>query len=169
MATGETKVTGFAELFKAMDELSEEIGKAKTDRIWKKALEYAFEPVLQYAIAHAPVDTGQLRDHLYIKAHRPTSRDKQAMSYRGESFMVRMTSGPKRAESVVHTMITKKGKEKSLWENRPVALANEFGTARNPAQPFIRPALESNIQNVQDRLGKAIWYELEWGKWAKKG
>jgi HK97 gp10 family phage protein len=169
MATGEVKVTGFAELFKAMDDLSQEIGKAKTDRIWRNAMEFAFEPVLQAAKASAPVASGQLRDHLYIKAHRPTGRDKRALSYQGETFMVRVTSSPKREESVVNTVITKKGKERQVWSNRPVALAMEFGTAKNPAQPFLRPALESNIQNIQDRLGKAIWYEMEWGKYAKKG
>lgn len=169
MANGKSEVKGFDELFKAMDELSEEIGKAKTDRIWRKALEFAFEPVLQAARAKVPVNTGQLRDHLYLKAHRPTSRDKRAFSYQGETFMVRVTSSPKREESVVNTVITKKGKERQVWKNRPVALASEFGTARNPAQPFLRPALEANVQVVQDRLGKAIWYEMEWGKYAKKG
>jgi HK97 gp10 family phage protein len=166
---GQSEVKGFDELFKAMDALSEEIGKGKTDRIWRKALEYAFEPVLRDAKDRAPVASGQLKEHLYIKAHKPTNRDKQSFSYQGEMFMVRVTSSPKRQDSTAHTTIIKGGKERTVWNNRPVGLANEFGTAKNAAQPFLRPALEVNIQNVQDRLAKAIWYELEWGKWTKKG
>lgn len=163
-----TNVKGFDELFKAMDELAEEIGKSKTDRIWRKALTFAFIPVLQHARDNAPSDTGQLKDHIYIKAHRPTARDRASLAYRGENFMVRVTSGPKREDSEKHTTIVKGGKERETYTHRPVALAAEFGTAKQAARPYLRPALETNLQNVQDRLGKAIWWELEWGKYAKK-
>jgi hypothetical protein len=65
MAINKTfNVEGFPELFKAMDELKEEIGKGKTDSIWRKCLGYAFEPVLQDAKSFAPVDTGELEKHI---------------------------------------------------------------------------------------------------------
>jgi HK97 gp10 family phage protein len=160
-------VKGFDDLFKAMDELAQEIGKGKTDRIWRKAMMTAFMPVLQAAKLNAPVDTGQLKEHLYIKVQKPTARDKASLSYRGETFLARVTLSPKREDSVEHTVIGKGGKERTYFTNRPVGLAAEFGTAKEAARPFLRPALENNIQEVQDRLGKAIWYELEWGKWAK--
>jgi HK97 gp10 family phage protein len=162
-------VKGFDELFKAMDELAEEVGKGKTDKIWRNAMRYAFEPVLTAAKNSAPVDTGQMKEHIYLKVQRPQARDKSSLSYQGETFLVRVTSGPKREDSVTNTVITKRGKEQNYSVHRPVALAAEFGTAKTPARPFLRPALEANLQEVQDRLGKAVWYELQWGKWAKKG
>ena len=163
-----TEVKGFDELFKAMDDLAEEIGKGKTDRIWRKAMEYAFEPVLESAKGLVPVDSGQLRDHLYLKVQRPQARDKASFSYQGETFLARVTASPKRNDSEKHTTIGKKGKEVVRWTNRPVALAQEFGTAGKPKPGFLRPALEQNLQKVQDRLAQAIWYEISWGKWAKK-
>ena len=88
------KVEGFEELFKRMDTLRDEIGKTKTDRIWRNVLLYAMEPVLQDAKTYAPKDTGQLADHIYMKAHRPQMRDKASMYYDGESYIVRVTSSP---------------------------------------------------------------------------
>lgn len=163
------KVEGFDDLFRKMDELAEEIGKTKTDRIWKKAMGYAFAPVLEAARSNAPTDSGQLAQHIYMKVSRPAPRDKASLSYRGESLMVRVTSGPKRDDSTKHTTITKGGKERVSYTHRPVALANEFGTADKAAHPYLRTALEKNIDAVIQRLGSAVWYEIQWGKWAQKG
>ena len=52
-------VDGFDDLFKRMDEIREEIGNGKTDRIWREALTAAMEPVLIAAKAAAPKDSGQ--------------------------------------------------------------------------------------------------------------
>ena len=138
------KVEGFDELFKTMDDLAEEIGKGKTDRIWKRSLGVAMEPVLRQIRGNAPVDTGQLRDHIYMKVHRPVGRDKQSESYRGEMFMARVSVSPKREDSVERTTLNKRGKFQTYAIHRPVALAQEFGNANQAARPFIRPALESN-------------------------
>lgn len=162
-------VNGFDDLFKSMDALAEEIGKGKTDKIWRNAMTYAFAPVLAAAKNSVPVLSGQLRDHIYLKVHRPQARDKSALSYRGEMFMVRVTSGPRREDSVINTVINKRGKEQNFGKHKPVALSVEFGTAKVAPRPFLRPALETNLQEVQDRLGRAVWHELQWGKWAKKG
>ena len=162
------KVEGFDELFKAMDELALEIGKGKTDRIWKKALGYAFMPVLEAAKNNAPSDTGQLKEHIYMKVQRPQSRDKASNKYQGETFMARVTVGPEREDSTKHTTIVKKGKEKITYNHRPVALAMEFGTAETSAHPFMRPALENNVDRVISRLGYSVMAAIEAGKWVKQ-
>ena len=162
-------VEGFDELFKAMDNLSQEIGEAKTMTIWRKALGEAMRPVLESAKSRAPTDTGQLRDHIYMKVQRPTARDKASSSYQGETVMARVTLSPKRVDSQTETLINEKGKEKTRSTHRPVALAMEFGTASVAAKPFMRPALQSNIDIVLTRLKQYIWSEINWGKYAKKG
>lgn len=167
MQNSQVKVEGFDDLFKTMDELAEEIGKGKTDKIWRKALGFAFEPVMREIKDTAPEDSGQLKDHIYMKVQRPTSRDKASASYKGEMFLVRVSVGPKRDDSVEKTVLNKRGKFQSYFTNKPVALAAEFGTGKQAAKPFIRPALERNVDNVLQRLGQAIWYEIEWGKWTK--
>ena len=162
-----SQVEGFDDLFKIMDELALEIGQAKTDRIWKKALGYAMSPVLAQVKASAPRNSGQLAEHIYMKTQRPTSRDKASSSYRGEVFMCRVTSGPKRMQDIESTTIGKGGKERVYRKIKPVGLAMEFGTAEIAARPFIRPALASNVTTVVDRLGQMVWAEVNWGKYAK--
>jgi len=161
------KVEGFDELFKTMDALAEEIGKGKTDRIWKRSLGVAMEPVLRQVRENAPVDTGQLQDHVYMKVHRPLGRDKQSASYQGEMFMARVSVSPKREDSVERTVLNKRGNFQTYGLHRPVALAQEFGNAKQAARPFIRPALEGNYDLIIQRLGQAIWYELQWGRYGK--
>lgn len=167
--SGEFKVEGFTELYKAMDELSEEIGQGKTAKIWRTALGFAMEPVLRDVKQRAPVDSGQLRDHIYMKAHKPQGRDKQSSSFKGEMFLARVSVSPKRDDSTERTVLNKRGRFQTISYNRPVALAQEFGNAHTGGHPFIRSSLESNYQNIIDRLGQAIWAEVNWGKYAKKG
>ena len=164
----EFKMEGFDELIKAMDELAEEIGKAKTDRIWRNAMAYAMEPVLEDARAFAPKDTGQLAERIYMKVHRPMARDKNGKYYAGETYMARVTSSPIRNESKLKTVLTKRGKFQTYWVNkRPVAVSKEFGNAKSAMVPFLRPALSYNTDKVISRLGQAIWSEVNWGKYAK--
>lgn len=156
---GATGTTGFDDLFKRMDKLADEIGKGKTDSIWKKAMGFAIAPVYEQARSNASahVDTGQLLDHIYMKVHRPQARDKSSLSYRGEMFLARVTLNPKRDDSQAKTTLSKGGRFRTAWKNRPVGLAVEFGTAKVAARPFLRPALDANIQNVQDRLKVSVW------------
>jgi len=156
------QVEGFKELFSEMDQLAEEIGKTKTDRIWKNALLYAFEPVFQDAKTFAPKDTYDLFNHIYVKAHRPQARDKASTTYQGESYMVRVSVSPIRDDSIQKFILTKKGKVRAYWTNtRPVAVSQEFGNAHNAAHPFLRPAIENNYDKVVSRLGWAITNALD--------
>ena len=120
MVEGSVKVEGFDDLFKAMDGLAEEIGKGKTDAIYRKAMAYAFDPVLQMAKDLAPMDTGQLKEHMYLKVQRPQARDKASKYYEGEVWMARVTLSPKREDSVAHTVLNRKGKFQTYYTNKPV-------------------------------------------------
>ena len=140
---GATGTTGFDDLFKRMDKLAEEIGKGKTESIWKKAMGFAIAPVYEQARSNASahVDTGQMLDHIYMKVHRPQARDKSSLSYRGELFLARVTLNPKRDDSQAKTTLSKSGRFRTAWKHAP----------------FLRPALDTNIKNVQDRLGVSVW------------
>jgi HK97 gp10 family phage protein len=163
------QATGFDELFKKLDELKEEIGKGKTDKIYRTAMKYAMEPVLQDAKTYAPQNTGQLQDHIYMKVHRPMARDKAGKaSQQGEVYMARVTSSTLRDDTVLNVIINKRGKEQTVATNKkPVPVSQEFGNARVGGKPFLRPALEHNYDRVQSRLGWALWQQIE--KLATKG
>lgn len=152
------KVEGFTELYAEMDKLSEEIGKQKTDRIWRNALRYAMEPVLQDAKTYSPKDTHELVDHIYMKVHRPQGRDKSSNSYAGEMYMARVTLSPIREDSKQNFVMNKRGKLQAVWVNKkPVGVSQEFGNANTPMHPFMRPAMDNNTDRVISRLGWAVW------------
>lgn len=163
------KATGFEDLFARMDALKEEIGKGKTDKIWRTAMKYAIEPVHQDAKAYAPARTHQLEEHIYMKVHRPMARDKAGKAYQqGEIYMARVTVSTLRDDTVYESVLNKNNKFQTVTKNKkPVPVSQEFGNARTPAHPFLRPALEHNLDRVQSRLGWAIWQQLE--KFGKKG
>lgn len=172
-------VDGFEDLFKRMDELADEIGKGKTDRIWRNSLATAMAPVLQDAKTFAPVGTGQLRDNIYMKVHKPKGRDKASSTYNGEMYMARVTVSTIRDDSKLGFVLNKKGNFQTVWQGKkPVPVSqefgnkhlqnSEFGTAAMGAHPFMRPALDNNIDKVMGRLANALWYELTYGKFAKE-
>lgn len=172
----EFKTEGFDELFKKMNDLAEEIGKGKTDRIWRNAMSYAIEPVLQDAKAYAPKDTGQLAENIYSAVHKPKTRDKASASYMGEMYMARVTASPNREKDILVFKLNKNGKFQTFRTNKkPVPVSqefgnkhlenSEFGTAERGAHPFLRPAMKNNIDKVISRLGQAIWSEIQWGKY----
>jgi HK97 gp10 family phage protein len=151
-------VEGFPELFAAMDILKEEIGKGKTDKIYREAMKAAFAPVLNAAKQNAPKDTGQLAARIYMKVHRPNQSDKKSKYYeRGEIYMARVSASPLRDDSKLHVVLNKRGRFQSVWRNkRPVAVSQEFGNASTPKHPFLRPALEANTQLVVSILGDQL-------------
>jgi HK97 gp10 family phage protein len=170
MSSVEFKVEGFDDLFKKMEEIKQEIGKAKTDRIWRKAMAYAMEPVLEASKDFAPKDTGNLAKHIYMKVHRPMQRDKAGKYYAGEVYMARVSSSPIRDESLKNYYINKRGKLGSYWSNmRPVGLSQEFGNARTAPHPYMRVALEYNYERVTSRLGWTISTILDDLAQGKKG
>lgn len=161
MAT-EFSVTGFDELFKKMDLLSEEIGKGKTDKIYRNAMTYAMEPVLQDAKSFAPKDTGEMSERIYMRVHRPMARDKGSQSFRGEMYIARVTVSSLRNDSVQKTILNKRGRFQTVYSNKkPVGVSQEFGNARTPAKPFLRPALQMNIDRVQSRLGFSLFQKIQ--------
>jgi HK97 gp10 family phage protein len=151
-------VEGFPELFAAMNSLKEEIGKGKTDKIYREAMKAAFQPVLNSAKQNAPKDTGQLAQRIYMKVHRPNQSDKKSKYYTpGEVYMARVSASPLRDDSELHTVLNKRGRFQRVWRNRrPVAVSQEFGNASTPKHPFLRPALESNVQVVISILGDRL-------------
>jgi HK97 gp10 family phage protein len=156
------KVEGFEELFKRMDELSAEIGKGKTDRIWRKVMTTAMQPVLDAARRNSPVDTGQLERGIYLKVHKPAGRDKGSKYYAGEMYMARVTTSTIREDTKLGFVLNKRGKFQTVRQNtHPVAISQEFGNAKTAAHPFLRPSLESNVQNVTDILGKETWAVID--------
>ena len=136
------KLEGIGPIADVLKEISNEIGDKKTQsKILVPAVREAMKPVLAMAKANAPKDTGALERSLIIEARRPTRRDRRS-KYVTET------------DTVIAAVTTASGKKlaKMGIESDARAIAQEFGSARNTAHPYLRPALESMAQSTVDLL-----------------
>jgi len=100
---------------------------ALTAKVLSQAARKAFKPVIEAARQKVPVDTGLLRDSIRVTAKQPK---------RGDTSIVvglRIAAGGGGGK-----------RESAAWRWHFV----ELGTAKLPARPFLRPALDRNHQAV---------------------
>jgi HK97 gp10 family phage protein len=154
---------GFEDLFARMDEIKEEIGKGKTDKVWRNMLKMAMNPVLEEAQRSAPKDTGQLADHIYLKVHRPMARDKAGKSYaQGEIYMARVTASTLRDDTVYNLILNKRNRFQTIATNKkPVPVSSEFGNAKVPAQPFLLPSLRKHYGSMENIMATQLRIFIE--------
>lgn len=172
------KFEGLSDVLKAFDELAKEIGdKEAKSKILVPATKKAMQPVLGMAQQNAPVDTGGLRLSLQIEARRPTRKDRRSKYISSTDTVIAVVttaSGRK-----LKQMSEGKGLERSRKrlvkmgmeqndasrfmgvDSDARAIAQEFGTARNPHQPYLRPALENNATVVANSLGETLATQIQ--------
>tara|TARA_R110000823_G_scaffold149230_1_gene279952 strand:- start:395 stop:862 length:468 start_codon:yes stop_codon:yes gene_type:complete len=150
------KLEGLGDVVKVLKELEAEIGdKALKSKILVPAVREAMRPVLQAAIQNAPKDTGGLSRSMRIEARRPNRKDRRSKYvFSNDTVIATVTTAPGK-------VLAKRGIKSDAR-----AIAQEFGTAKHAAKPYMRPALEANAQSVVDRLAKIILKRIE--KFRKK-
>lgn len=171
------KIEGLGDVTRAFDQLANEIGDKKAQsRVLVPAAKQAIMPVLTAAQQNAPVDTGGLRLSLQVEARRPTKKDKRS-KYIGTNdsviAMVTTASGQKLAQMSKGRGLSKAKKQLARMgasaeqiaafsgiKSDGRAIAQEFGTSKISAQPYLRPAMESNAQAVVSRLGEALAQQI---------
>jgi HK97 gp10 family phage protein len=171
------KIEGLGDVTRAFDQLADEIGDRKAQsRVLVPAARQAIMPVLTAAQQNAPIDSGGLRLSLQVEARRPTKRDRRS-KYIGQSdsviAMVTTASGQKLAQMSSGRGLSKAKKRLAKMgasaeqvagftgiKSDARAIAQEFGTSKISAQPYLRPAMESNAQAVVSRLGEALAQQL---------
>ena len=145
------KLEGIGEVDKALRALEIEFGdKMAQSKVLVPAVREALKPVLAQAKANAPKDSGGLEKSLIIEARRPTRRDRRS-KYVTQS------------DTVIAAVTTASGKKlaKMGIKSDARAIAQEFGTAHNPWQPYLRPALESNAQTTVNNLAGILARRIE--------
>lgn len=121
------KVEGLKELEKAMVSLGGKIGL----KVLRSAGREAMKPVLESAKAGANEDTGSLRASLAINATK--GKGKTAIN---------INVGAHRKKAL------KSQGGQVLTRTNQKAIAQEYGTKRQKAEPFLRPALQRNAARV---------------------
>lgn len=131
------KLEGFADLDKALAELSKAAGKGVLRRTLKKAA----TPMADIARGLAP--------------EGPTGNLKQSIGYG--------TKLTKRQAGLHRKMFRddKASVEGFVGANDPAAVQQEFGNENHAPQPFLRPAWDQDKGPLVDRLGKELAVEVE--------
>lgn len=187
------KFEGFRELSDVLNELNSDFGEKDSKSILNRAVRESMKPVLAQAKSLAPKDTGELALNLRIEARKPTRKDKRS-KYITETDTVigAVTTKPipkkllrqaneefgkgKEARAKKRKFFSAKG---YIYDMRAAAMEygfkhyiqKELGTAKIPAQPFMRPALEGQSPNVVETLAENIKNAITKykAKQAKKG
>lgn len=138
MAIPSIKLDGMRELQIALEKLPKELRRTAESA----ALRGGMEPVRKAAKANLAKsqDTGLLRSALGLTVKK--TRKGQLTARVG-------------ARSGFKKSVIRKGRKKAEMAN-PVKYAHfiEYGTSRTPAQPFIRPALDSSQDHITDGMAK---------------
>jgi HK97 gp10 family phage protein len=134
------QLEGFAEFEQQLLQLAE-MGRADLTarRTLVKALRAAMQPVYQYVVDNAPYDESNkgpihMRDTARIDARIPVERDQRSEYINPTDAAIAIVSVKQSA----------------------VSLANEFGTSKMDAQPFLRPALDSNASRVLANVSQEL-------------
>jgi HK97 gp10 family phage protein len=137
------KLEGFAEFEQQLKEMAQGF---RSDLIARRTLvpaaKTAMEVVANSAKTRAPVGDKprdgknpiHMRDTIRLDARIPSEKDKRS-DYVNET------------DAAIAVVSVKKS---------AVSLANEFGTSKRGARPFLRPALQENINNVLTELKSAL-------------
>lgn len=142
MIKTEIKLEGFEDFERQLQELAEGY---RSDLVARntlvKAAKESVTPVWQTAVSLAAYDVSNvenihMRDTIRVDARIPNARDKMSEYVNETDAAIAVVSVKKSA----------------------VSLANEFGTTKMAAKPFLRPALESNIQKVLANLKSELSY-----------
>lgn len=132
MAKVTYKMTGLRELETTLRQIPKAMGR----RAGLNALRQGGEPIAKMARAIAPVDEGNLRESIDVSTRlaRSQAGDKGALA------PVEMYVGP---------------------GQHPQAITQEFGTFKEAAQPFMRPAWDAQRVHALDIIGTALGIELD--------
>ena len=130
------EVTGLKELAEKLAQMGPRLERNGL----RAAVSAGAEVIRKEARARAPVATGTLRRAFYKKQIREQSGQKQ------QTFFVGVRSGKRYAP---------KGQDAYYWRFQ------EFGTAKMPARPFLRPAFESKKNEAVEAMKKKLRDRIE--------
>jgi HK97 gp10 family phage protein len=172
------KLEGIGEVYKAFENLALEIGDKKaTSKVLVPAVRQAMKPVLSRAQSNAPADTNALKLSLIVEARRPTKRDRRSKYITDTDTViasVTTASGKKLAamsegRGLIQTRkrlikmgaTAEQAKAFMGFKSDARAMSQEFGSSRNPAHPYLRPALESMAQETINNLGHILGKKID--------
>lgn len=165
MAKTSIRIEGLRELDEALGELS----KATARNTMRRALTSAAEPMRAEAERNAPRETGQLANSIAISAQIGRKNDPgkaafaETMRGGGTRTQARQALiAANRAAGVGESFAeVYMGPRASNKRNSIKAIVQEFGSVKQVAQPYMRPAFDSQARTVLSRIGSELKTEID--------
>jgi len=153
---------GFEEFKQLADQIVNDFGYKDASNIMVAAARLAMRSALDTAKNNAPFDTGGLRASLQIEARKPRNKDRISKYVdKGDVAIALITTAPGKKLAKMKYQNARTGEKTQGIASDARATVMEFGSANTPAQPYLRPALESSSGAVTNDLGKALGTALE--------
>jgi len=151
------KIEGMKEFEALIKEMQEDFGEKDQKKILNRSVRKSMASVLNAAKTMSPIDTGALQASLRLEVRKPSRKDKRSKYVENTDIVIgNVTTAPGRVLAKKRFMNVKSGKIQQGIESDGRAIANEFGTAKMPAKPFLRPAMESQGSTVVNSLADSL-------------
>lgn len=153
------KFEGLAELQKNLDQFT----RATQRRVVQRALIKAAAPIADAAKTLAPVDSGDLRDSIIIRARSVKDSGKDA-------YHQTLRAGGSKSDAVSALRDARRANPTDVGAVQVIigptadiryAGLVEFGTIHAHAQPFMRPAFSANSQRALSLVAGEMKLEIE--------
>jgi HK97 gp10 family phage protein len=155
---------GFKEVDDLFRQITNDFGTKDASNMMRSAVRQSMKPVLETARSLAPKDTGALAASLQVETRIPSRKDKGSKYiYPGDVVIGAVTtpSGEKLAKTAFKNLKSGSKFKQVGVKSDARATVMEFGTAKTPAKPYLRPALERSSSQVAGSLGKSLKIALE--------
>jgi HK97 gp10 family phage protein len=153
--------TGVKEFEELLTEMQNDFGVKDQKKILTAAVRKSMAPVLSKARQLAPIETGGLRASLRIEARKPSRKDQKSIYVNPSDVVIgTVTTGSGKQLAKKKFTNIKTGQKQIGIESDGRAIANEFGTAKMAAKPYMRPSLESTTSAVLTELGDNLKTQL---------
>jgi HK97 gp10 family phage protein len=156
------KVEGIKEFEDLLKEIQDDFGEKDAKKILNKAVRHSMGHVLNAAKNLVPIDTGALRASLRLEVRKPTRKDKRSRYVENSDIVIgNVTTAPGNVLARTKFTNVKTGQKQKGIKSDARAIVNEFGTAKLPARPYLRPAMESQAPTTVSSLGSSLKMALE--------
>ena len=157
--------SGFKEFEELSKKIADDFGYKDASNILVSAARIAMRSALSSAQSAAPIDTGGLRQSLQIEARRPRAKDRRSRYVSNNDVAIALITtapGKKLAKTAFKNERNTKSNIKQVGiKSDARATIMEFGSANTPAQPYLRPSLESNAHKITADLGSSLAQALK--------
>jgi hypothetical protein len=153
---------GMQEFKDLLDKIKDDFSEKDTQKILNNAVKIAMQPVLASAKSLAPKDTGALAASLRIEVRKPNTKDKRSIYVNPSDVVIgTVTTAPGNVLAAKSFTNLKSNKKQKGIKSDARAIANEFGTGKMAAHPFMRPAIESTAPQTLGALSSSLATALE--------